>query len=216
MTIPRKERTENAAMRRRQIIDATLRSVVRNGLSNTTLATVAAEAGLSQGVAVFYFKNKQTLLSEVLRHQYEVYQTHWQQALKDAAPRPVDRLIALVRADFDEEICNPESLVAWHAFWGEANARPSYAGIAEAYDLTRFHAMQGICSALLAETGGPVSEASPMATAVDALTDGLWLRLYLSTNAMDRKTALGITARYLAATVPQHAEAFQNGLSIDE
>ena len=45
VTRPRKERAENAAKRRRQIIEATLRSVVKNGLSGTTLATVSAEAG---------------------------------------------------------------------------------------------------------------------------------------------------------------------------
>ena len=71
-TRPRKERAENAAKRRRQIIEATQRSIVKNGLSGTTLATVSAEAGLSQGVAVFYFKNKQTRRGEALRHQYEM------------------------------------------------------------------------------------------------------------------------------------------------
>ena len=81
---PRKERAGNAAKRRRQIIEATVRSIVKNGLGRTTLATVSAEAGLSQGVAVFYFKNKQTLLAEVLRHHYEEYQKHWQKARKAA------------------------------------------------------------------------------------------------------------------------------------
>ena len=53
---PRKERKENADKRRRQVLDATYRSIVSHGLAKTTLATVADEAGLSQGVAVFYFK----------------------------------------------------------------------------------------------------------------------------------------------------------------
>ena len=44
---PRKERAENAEKRRGQIIDATCRSIVRNGLSGTTLASVSAEADLS-------------------------------------------------------------------------------------------------------------------------------------------------------------------------
>ena len=97
-TRPRKERAGNAAKRRRQIIEATIRSVVRNGLAGTTLATVSAEAGLSQGVAVFYFKNKQTLLGEVLRHQYEIYQEAWQRGLAQAGGKPIDRVIALIRA----------------------------------------------------------------------------------------------------------------------
>src|SRR3546814_11615880 len=51
---PRRERTENAAKRRRQLIEATIDSIVEHGLSATTLATVSDGAGLSQGVAVFY------------------------------------------------------------------------------------------------------------------------------------------------------------------
>lgn len=206
----RKERTENAAKRRRQIIDATLRSVVKNGLAQTTLATVAAEAGLSQGVAVFYFKNKQTLLGEVLRDRYEHYQAAWQQALAAAGPRPVDQLIALVRTDFAPEVCDGDSLVVWHAFWGESGARPAYAAISESYDATRFAAMRQVCAALFDEVGRPAEEAAPLATAVDALTDGLWLRIYLSTGEMTRRAALEITAKCLAAMVPEHAQAFQN------
>jgi TetR/AcrR family transcriptional repressor of bet genes len=70
---PRKERKANADKRRLQLLDATLRSIAINGLSKTTLATVAAEAGLSQGVAVFYFKSKTGLLTEALREHYQRY-----------------------------------------------------------------------------------------------------------------------------------------------
>jgi AcrR family transcriptional regulator len=209
---PRKERAENAARRRRQIIEATIRSVVGNGLAGTTLATVSAEAGLSQGVAVFYFKNKQTLLGEVLRHQYEIYQQTWQRGLEDAGDKPVDRLIALIRADFDPRVFDAESLVIWHAFWGEASARPLYAEISGKYDAARYSAICGTCADLLAGIGRPAAEAPPLATGIDALTDGLWLRAYLSTGTMDRQGALSITSRFLAAAIPEHAEDFIAGL----
>jgi transcriptional repressor BetI len=211
-TRPRKERTENAARRRRQIIEATIRSVVRNGLAGTTLATVSAEAGLSQGVAVFYFKNKQTLLGEVLRHQYEIYQEAWQGGLAQAGGRPIDRVIALIRADFDPRVFDAESLVIWHAFWGEASARPLYAQISEKYDAARLAANCAACADLLTGIGRPAAEAAALATGIDALTDGLWLRAYLSAETMDRQRALAITARFLAAAIPEHAEDFMAGL----
>jgi len=209
---PRKERAENAAKRRRQIIEATVRSVVKNGLASTTLATVSAEAGLSQGVAVFYFKNKQTLLGEVLRHQYELYQQHWQLARDQAGPDPLAQLVAMVKADFDPLICDANSLVIWHAFWGEASARPVYAEISEKFDAERVDAMREICAALLAASGRPVAEADDLGTGIDALTDGLWLRIYLSAEAMDTGQALRITAQFLVAAFPEHAEALIDGL----
>jgi AcrR family transcriptional regulator len=209
---PRKERAENAANRRRQIIEATIRSVVKNGLANTTLATVSAEAGLSQGVAVFYFKNKQTLLGEVLHHQYEEYQQHWLQARAVAGPDPLAQLITMVRTDFDPSICNADSLVIWHAYWGEASARPIYAEISEKYDAERTGAIRETCEALLAASGRPVAEAGDLATGIDALTDGLWLRIYLSTESLEAERALRITAKFLAAAFPEYADRLISGL----
>jgi AcrR family transcriptional regulator len=212
ITRPRKERTENAAKRRRQIIEATLRSIVKNGLSGTTLATVSAEAGLSQGVAVFYFKNKQTLLGEALRHQNELYQQFWLLARDAAGPDPQAQLIAMVRADFDPTICNAESLVVWHAFWGEASARPLFAEISEKFDTKRAAAMQDICTALLASAGRSAEEAAVLGAGIDALTDGLWLRIYLSTGSMNASQALQIAAQFLSAAFPEHADEITTGL----
>jgi len=210
-TRPRRERAENAAMRRRQIIDATIRSVVRNGLAGTTLATVSAEAGLSQGVAVFYFQNKQSLLAEALRHQYEIHESAWKSELAEAGDDPVARITALVRADFAAAVCNPDSLVIWHAFWGEASARPVFAQISEKFDTERAAAMRDACADLLASHDRSGS-ASEIGAGIDALTDGLWLRLYLSSDAMDRDEALRIAAHFLGAAFPEHAGAFLTGL----
>lgn len=213
---PRKERAGNAAMRRRQIIEATIRSIVRNGLPGTTLATVSAEAGLSQGVAVFYFKNKQALLGETLRHQYEAYQRHWQRAREIAGNDPLDQIVAMVRADFDPDVCNEQALAVWHAFWGEASARPLYAAISESFDAQRLAAMREACAALLAGSGRADQQAGEIASGIDALTDGLWLRLHLSTGTMEVGRALSITARFVAAAFPEHAAAVHARLAGEE
>src|SRR3546814_8350666 len=105
---PRRERTENAAKRRRQLIEATIDSIVEHGLSATTLATVSDGAGLSQGVAVFYFQNKQALLAETLKYHYEEYNKVWRSALAEAPDDPVEKILALVGADLDERIRSEE------------------------------------------------------------------------------------------------------------
>ena len=76
---------------------------------------------------------------------------------------PVSRIVAMVRADFEPAICNRRTLTLWHAFWGEANARPLFAAIAEAYDRER-------AAALRAQTAlGHIAE--------EYLTDRNWARL---------------------------------------
>src|SRR3546814_11848531 len=53
---PPRERTENAAKRRRQLIEATIDSIVEPALSATTMDTVSARAGHSKGVTVLYLQ----------------------------------------------------------------------------------------------------------------------------------------------------------------
>ncbi|MEQ9240822.1 MAG: transcriptional regulator BetI [Roseovarius indicus] len=213
-TRPRKERKENADKRRGQIIDATFRSIVKNGLSGTTLASVSNEAGLSQGVAVFYFQNKQSLLGAALRHQYDVYQEGWQKAVADAGSDPADQITALVKSDFTPDSCNEETLIIWHAFWGESKARPLYGEISKSYEQERAHAMCNACAALLQAEGRPVTGADDIAAGIDAMTDGLWLAMYLSSAPVDYKQPMRLAAMYLASAFPAHAETFRKGFGV--
>ncbi|KZY39518.1 hypothetical protein A3731_01745 [Roseovarius sp. HI0049] len=213
-TRPRKERKENAEKRRGQIIDATFRSIVRNGLSGTTLASVSNEAGLSQGVAVFYFQTKQALLGAALRHQYEIYQENWQKAVSAAGSDPADQITALVKSDFTPESCNEETLIVWHAFWGESKARPLYGEISKSFEQERAQAMCNACAALLQAEGRPVTGAADIAAGIDAMTDGLWLGMYLSGDPVDLKQPMRLAAMYLSAAFPAHAEQFRKGFGV--
>jgi len=210
---PRRQRTENAARRRGQIIEATIESIVRHGLAATTLATVAEEAGLSQGVTVFYFKNKQTLLAETLRWHYEDYCAVWQ-AARDAAPLdPVSRIVAMVRADFEPAICNRRTLTLWHAFWGEANARPLFAAISEAYDRERAAALRKECEEAACLLDGDVWSPGDLALAIESLTDGLWLRMHLEPDAMSNGAALRVTSHFLAGAFPSRRREILDALA---
>jgi TetR/AcrR family transcriptional regulator, transcriptional repressor of bet genes len=200
---PRRERKDNADMRRRQLLDAARRSVMQHGLAKTTLATVATEAGLSQGVAVFYFKSKNGLLVETLRAHYQAYADTWQAALASAGEDPMDRLMALIEADFSPEVCSPDALSFWFAFWGELNFTPHYAEIARSFDKDRGDAIRAICTELLqdAEPG----HAENVAEWIDTLTDGFWQHIHVRPEGM-------APARALASTRAMIAELLQREL----
>lgn len=188
---PRKERKENADRRRRQLLDAARRSILRHGLSKTTLATVSEEAGLSQGVAVFYFKSKGGLLTETLRDLYQGYETLWSDALDAAGSDPRARLDAIVAADFDERACGPDVLPLWFAFWGELHFQGQYDEVAEAFDARRVEATTALWRELLPDSRP--EEAGQMAEWLETLTDGYWQRLHLAPGAFDRDAALRAT-----------------------
>ncbi|WP_264213761.1 TetR family transcriptional regulator C-terminal domain-containing protein [Leisingera thetidis] len=203
---PRKERKENADMRRRQILDATLKSIVVNGLAKTTLATVANEAGLSQGVAVFYFKSKTGILTEALRDQYQTYEAHWQAALQKAPEDPAARLRRIIEADFSAKICNPSALAIWFAFFGEQNFVPQYAEITGEFEEKRSQMLAEICHKLMPEDPGKADRAGGW---IDSLTDGYWQKLHLFPHIYTREGALEQTLNFLQTLFPGHAGAFQ-------
>ncbi len=204
----RKERTENAARRRGQLIDAALRSIVKHGLAGTTLATVAKEARLSQGVAVFYFQTKEGLLAAALERHYERYQANWQAAREATEGDPASRLAALVGADFAPAVCSREAQIVWHAFWGEASARPLYNEIADRFDSARSEALEQETQSLLSELKREPGAARALAAGIEALTDGLWLQIYLASGITDPVEAKAVTGRFLVALFPERAAAF--------
>lgn len=207
-TRPRKERKDNADMRRRQLLEATLDSVAKNGLARTTLATVAAEAGLSQGVAVFYFKSKSGLLAAALRAKYEQYQQTWQDALAEADDDPMAQIVAVVTADFAGHLCDKNAIATWFAFWGEQRFTPQYAEIAAEFDATRHATLADICARLI---GPDRAAASPdlarrMAMWIDTFTDGLWQKLHLDSGAMTPGLAVGLALDFLDHMIAPQAD----------
>lgn len=202
----RKERKDNADRRRRQLIEATLRSVVENGLSRTTLATVANAAGLSQGVAVFYFKSKDMLLAAALEYQYSIYADTWRNAVAEAGAEPAERLAALIRADFSPVVCNREALAVWFSFWGEASFRPRYAESARDFDVQRGAALYELCRELLPNASE--TEARDVAFCIDSLTDGFWQKLYLTPESFSIEEGLRLTMAHLRMVFPAHKTTF--------
>lgn len=206
---PRKERKENADKRRQQLLDATLRSIAANGLSRTTLATVAAEAGLSQGVAVFYFKSKTGLLAEALRAHYERYQQHWTEALEQAGPDPVQRLITLIEAEFSPVVSDAEALSIWFAFWGEQSFTPQYARISAEFDRHRTAESQRVCAALM--PGAPPEETRRVADWIETLTEGYWQHLHVFPATTSREEAAQSALALAARLLPAHADRILAG-----
>ncbi len=184
---PRKERKQNADKRRQQLLDATLRSIAANGLAKTTLATVATEAGLSQGVAVFYFKTKTGLLTEALRAKYQEYENHWSAAINANSDNPADQLKALIDADFAPEVCTKESLAIWYAFWGEQNFTSEFASVTNEFDNRRSDAMAAVCRDLMQSASS--EETARIAEWIDTMIDGFWLRLHVNADIYTREGA---------------------------
>ena len=202
----RKGRKASKETRRTQLIEATINSLARRGYSETTMADVADGAGLSRGIVNFHFESKEKLLVATLQYMAEEYAAHWRGALAKAGNDPAKRLKALVSVDFDPAICNRRKLAAWCAFWGEAKSRPTYQALCGARDEHYQDILAELCGALIAD--GPYDlDARQTALGLDALLEGLWLRLMFSNGTMKREVALRAALSFLAAIFPQHFDS---------
>lgn len=199
----KKGRKASKETRRQQLIEATIDSLAKRGYSDTTLADVADGAKLSRGIVNFHFESKDKLLVATLQYMADEYATHWQSALDKAGPRPADRLWALVAADFDRRICTKRKLAAWCAFWGEAKSRPTYQALCGARDVKYQQTVVSLCEELKRE-GGYAYRAEPMALSLNAMLEGLWLRLTMG-DGTTREMAHEAAIEFIVTAFPAHA-----------
>jgi TetR/AcrR family transcriptional regulator, transcriptional repressor of bet genes len=201
--VPRR-RTAPPEERREQLIQATIRCVADRGLAATTIATVAQEAGLSQGIVNLHFRSKMGLLTETLRYLADEYRNACADAAAAARVSPVEGLRAMVELDFRRSICSRDKLAVWFAFWGERRFRPTYRRICAERDRSYDDMVRVICARLCEEGGYTEVEPALVADGLSALTDGLWLDLLVRPDSMSRERARRITLSYLADVFPRH------------
>ena len=140
-------------LRRQQLIDATVKCISKKGIGGTTLADVAREAGLSQGIVNLHFESKDNLLAETLRFLAEEYDEHFMRTLGKAPDHPAARLQAIMEMDLMPAVCDRHKLAVWFAFWGEVQAVPTYQKICAARDEKYDEIMIGLTDAVIEEGG---------------------------------------------------------------
>jgi len=206
-TKPRTQRrTASKEERQSQLIKATIRSIAKHGLSVTTMATVAKEARLSQGIINLHFQNKERLLEETLLHVVDEYRVAWYKALDISGVSAAEKLRALINVDFDKRICQRNKLAVWFAFWGESRSRLTYRKLYAERGREYKQVLSGLCDEIIRQ-GGYDTSAQHVATGLVAMHAGLWLDLLLSPAEMSLDQAQEISLSYLRGVFPRHFSA---------
>lgn len=196
-------RTASKEVRQGQLIKATIRSIARHGLSETTIATVAKEAGLSQGIINLHFKSKERLLEETLGHIVAEYRAAWYKAMGANDETAAEQLAALAAVDFDKKICQRNKLAVWFAFWGESRSRLTYRKICAESSREYKQVLTGLCEDII-EQGKYGVQARHVAIGLLAVNSGLWLDMLISPSEMPRERARNISLSYLQGVFPGH------------
>ena len=175
-------------IRRKELIQATMTAIHRAGLAEPTLADICKYAGLSSvSIVNHYFKSKQDLL-ECTMHEL-AGDFLGEVALRAGSTRtPIDRVFAVIDANFAPSQCTPEAVSSWLWFWSRTPSSPVFADIEHA---THRHIItelkRGLAELL------PSNEVKDAAESLMALMYGMWLRFALDPKILDVEAARRIT-----------------------
>jgi len=167
------------------------------------MATVAGEAGLSQGIINLHFHSKDKLLEETLAYVVDEYRAAWFKALNNSGESATEKLAALVQVDFNKQICQRNKLAVWFAFWGESRSRPTYRQICAQRDREYREVLSGYCEEIIRQ-GGYRSKADHVAYGILAMSEGLWLDLLLNAAELTPEQAFEICMDHLRNIFPRH------------
>src|SRR5690625_608622 len=126
-------RTTGEAVRRQQLIRATIDSIHDVGFSATTLQSISRRAGLSAGLVAHYFKDKNGLLEATLRSLANDLNAGITGKLRGAAT-PRARLEAIIGGLLAPEQFAPRVARVWLAFWGQVTHAPGLKRVQHIYE----------------------------------------------------------------------------------
>ena len=99
-------RPSTTAVRRREIVDATIRVMARQGWNDTSIDEITREARVSRGLVSYHFKDKNELLSDVLARCREMFIESVRAAMAAGEP-PEEQMRCATRASLLMARTNP-------------------------------------------------------------------------------------------------------------
>jgi TetR/AcrR family transcriptional regulator, transcriptional repressor of bet genes len=202
----RTSRADAKAERRQQLIDATIGSIARYGLSGTTMGRVTELAGVSLGLANFHFDSKDRLFEAVLQQLAAEQRALWQSRAQDTSLSSRALLLAIVESRFHTAICARKKLAVWFAFYGDASARDTYRQAVGDVDDERLEATVAIITEMIAEAGYTHLDPEATTLSIEALYDGLWLNMLLYPTDYRRSACRTRALNVIASLFPKHFE----------
>jgi len=190
--------------RQKQLIEATIAALSRNGYAKLTLNHVASLAGLSPGIVNFHFRSKEQLLAATLEYLVEEYEAFWTQSLATAGDSAVAKLEAMIEADFHPDINSLEKVTVWYAFWAEAQANPGYRERISRQEARYFEDIRALFQRLIEEGGYRGISADAVSYGITAMMDGFWFDQMIDPASFDREDAKRICRTFLSGLFPRH------------
>lgn len=200
-----KKKTRIEDLRRDELIKAAHRVFRVQGLAGLTTARICAEAGMSPGILVYYFKGKEDVLFEMVRYNNRILAEDVVRRLRLAAT-PWDRLVAIIEGNFPEKAYEQPEANAWLSICTAATANAEFARLQQFF----YRRLASNLGAALRPVL-PADRADALVLTIGALIDGLWLRKATGADISRAKAVTLTLAHLTAALTPPEIAALRRG-----
>jgi TetR/AcrR family transcriptional repressor of bet genes len=180
---------ESPDVRRKSLIQATMRSIAKYGYAGTTIGRICAEAQVSRGLINHHFETKEELIRQSYKELCDEWVFQTRDMLGDAHRDPEDKLRAMIRVSFGPALFKQEYLGIWVGFWSAIGKSPALKKLnRELYRQDR-EVYRKIFDEIAAKRGKTV-DSRRAAIALIALMDGLWLQWCLDPKGFTAEDAV--------------------------
>jgi len=202
------EKSSEISINHQKLIDATIETIAKRGLGDTTISHVAKKAKVSQGYANFRFKSKENLLLSSLQFLSDEYKKSWQKIFEDENLDPIERLLKICENDFSKKIANRNKISVWIAFYSEVKFRPSYLSICQEQDEIYLHQMEKLIDKINSKTNQNSLSAIEISETYHSMVDGLWQRILFDPKIYTNEFCRNLIIKYFRNIYPNE-EKFQ-------
>jgi betaine-aldehyde dehydrogenase len=194
-------------MRRRELVEVTIDSLAEVGFVGTTLAQIAARAGVSPGLVAHYFDDKDGLLDAAFRSLARRVGSQVRARLRLVAT-PRGRIQAVIDANLAPEEFDQRTGSAWLAFWGQVLHVERLKRIQSVYQRRTLSTLRNSLLKLVAP-----DEAHSLAAMIAAMIDGVWLRAALSGwREADSESARAMLTAFVDGRLSQSGRAVKTAV----
>lgn len=185
--------------RRGQMLAAALEVIAERGFPETRISDVAERAGVSSALVIYYFKTKDNLLAEAMRHSEDAWYAEMARRMAriPSAAGRLEEVVAMTCLPGSDAPLE-ESWALWLDLWAQALRDPAVGAVRQEFDEHFRGTIREIIRSGI-EAGEFVEvDADDFAVGYSALLDGLAIQIALEDPVVGPRRAFDLAMRVAA------------------
>ena len=197
---------KSADVRRDELISATVRCLLQFGVADTSVRTIAAEAGLSLGMVRHHFNSKDELLAATYRYMSDQLRAQTRQALERADSSLMGQLVAFINAGLQPPLLDLRYVRVRFMFWELTHTNAVVrAAHEEIYARFQKHLLDLVRAVAKANNAG--TDCALLTLTITAFLKGVWAEWSLSNDRFDPRRLVDQMIPLWEAALEHHPKA---------